>query len=241
MGHGGRFAGSELMGKPEVRMAEKEEKQAQAAPEPVAGKPLFPKLVGLWVLLMAGSWGASLHWLLVIGGVGGGSRAVAGACGVALAVGIAALVVKKFGRAFAYVKPGQARGVRLTAAVSIGAMGLFAAYTLYLWPSASSPWWADLWRTEFIGKVVSVKPVLFPAAALFTAVVLVTYLLLNKEKWAEFLIETEGEMKKVSWPHRKDYVGSAMVVVFVVVVISSFLFFVDRGLSWLSARIGIGF
>ena len=67
------------------------------------------------------------------------------------------------------------------------------------------------------------------------------FLLLNQEKWAEFLIETEGEVKKVSWPARKEFVGSAMIVVLVVAVVSMFLHYVDAGLSWLMQRWGVGF
>jgi len=108
-------------------------------------------------------------------------------------------------------------------------------------PSLSSPWWLDLWKVTIFGKVLSVKPVLFPSAAIFTTVMLVTYLLLNRERWAEFLIETEGELKKVSWPARKEYLGSSLVVVLVVAVISAFLHFVDLGLSEVMKQLGIGF
>ena len=53
--------------------------------------------------------------------------------------------------------------------------------------------------------------------------------------------DNRQKIKKVSWPPRKEYVGSSFVVVVVVVVISLFLHFVDKGLSALMAGLGIGF
>jgi preprotein translocase SecE subunit len=45
----------------------------------------------------------------------------------------------------------------------------------------------------------------------------------------------------VSWPARKDFLGSAVVVLVVVVVVSLFLTAVDNGLSWLMQKTKIGF
>ena len=77
--------------------------------------------------------------------------------------------------------------------------------------------------------------------AVFLTMMSVTYLVLNREKSADFLIETEGEIKKVSWPARKEYVGSAAIVVLVVAVVSMFLHYVDLGLSRLMQAWGVGF
>ena len=89
------------------------------------------------------------------------------------------------------------------------------------------------------GKAVNLQPILFPGGRVLRAMSGV-FLLLNQERWADFLVETEGEIKKVSWPARKEYVGSAMIVVLVVAVVSMFLHYVDAGLSWLMQRWGSG-
>ena len=88
---------------------------------------------------------------------------------------------------------------------------------------------------------VTIRPVLFPTIGIFLTVMFALHLLLNQEKWAEFLIETEGELKKVSWPARKEYLGSASVVVLVVAIISIFLYVVDHGMSRLFSVLRIGF
>ena len=57
-------------------------------------------------------------------------------------------------------------------------------------------------------------------------------------KVCDFLIATEGEMKKVNWTSRKDIIGSTKVVVFVVVAMSILLFVID--LFFMAFFSGIG-
>ena len=67
------------------------------------------------------------------------------------------------------------------------------------------------------------------------------HLFVNRPKSAEFLIETQGEMKRVSWPTRREWVGSTLVVLVLVAFLSFFLYFTDYGLSALLQRMKIGF
>jgi preprotein translocase subunit SecE len=46
-----------------------------------------------------------------------------------------------------------------------------------------------------------------------------------------FLQEVRSETKKVTWPSRKDVLGSTLVVVLAVFIIAGFLGIVDFGLS----------
>jgi preprotein translocase SecE subunit len=202
------------------------------------------------VVLAGVAWGMTLCQGLSLWGIlgkaelrlgAGAVNAVALAAGAAAAVAIAVLTLKKFGGWMEYSKPGLGRWARTGALVGIGSLAAYGSYAFYMLPSLSSPWWADWWKVTVFGKALSLKPVLFPTVGIFTTVMFVTYLLLNRERWAEFLIETEGELKKVSWPARKEYLGSAFVVVLVVAVISIFLHFVDLGLSEIMKKVGIGF
>lgn len=52
-----------------------------------------------------------------------------------------------------------------------------------------------------------------------------------------FVAEAWQELKKVTWPGRKETFGTTMVVLFLVFVISSYLGLVDLGLSALLKRI----
>ena len=50
-------------------------------------------------------------------------------------------------------------------------------------------------------------------------------------KAAQFLREVKVELKKVTWPSRKQTIGSTAVVIVIVLIISLFLGLVDIGLS----------
>ncbi len=60
-------------------------------------------------------------------------------------------------------------------------------------------------------------------------------------KWwstiTQFVSEAWQELNKVTWPGRKETLGTTAVVLFLVLVISSFLGLVDMGLSAIVKRI----
>jgi preprotein translocase SecE subunit len=234
----------------------KDEKQVQQQPPAAAGagasKPeTFRRVARIWVAVMALGWTGTLTFLLT-GLSFMGSESVPlgrlhvrpGALGVGVLVGAAILVglLKKLGDKMVWARPGLGRAVRLTAFGGIAALTAFGAYALYMAPTIHSLWWVDLVGPAMIfGKALTLKPILFPTVAVFLSVMSGIFLLLNQEKWTDFLIETEGEIKKVSWPGRKEYMGSAMVVVLVVAIVSAFLHYVDLGLSRLMQYWGVGF
>ncbi len=51
------------------------------------------------------------------------------------------------------------------------------------------------------------------------------------QKSVQFLREVKVELKKVTWPTRKQTLGSTVVVIILVMIISLFLGLVDMGLS----------
>ena len=51
--------------------------------------------------------------------------------------------------------------------------------------------------------------------------------LVNRVRSADFLITTEGEMKKVSWSSRKEVVGSTKVVIVTTLIMAAILWGVD--------------
>lgn len=63
--------------------------------------------------------------------------------------------------------------------------------------------------------------------------------LVNRPKSADFLIATEGEMKKVSWSSRKEIVGSTKVVIVTTFIMAVILFGVDIVFKVLGTVIGL--
>lgn len=52
-------------------------------------------------------------------------------------------------------------------------------------------------------------------------------------KTTEFIANVKGELKKVTWPTRKDTYASTMVVIVLVLAVAVFLWAVDSVLSML--------
>jgi preprotein translocase SecE subunit len=74
-------------------------------------------------------------------------------------------------------------------------------------------------------------PLLLAVASVWLA-----FRVVNYPVFADFLIQTEAEMNKVSWTSRKRLVQDTIVVLVTVILLTVFLFFVDivwfRLLSW---------
>jgi preprotein translocase subunit SecE len=62
---------------------------------------------------------------------------------------------------------------------------------------------------------------------LFLVLGLLIFWILNRPTLANFMIDAEGEMKKVSWSSRKEIAVSTLVVIIVVVLMAVFLGVVD--------------
>ncbi len=68
---------------------------------------------------------------------------------------------------------------------------------------------------------------------------LLLYFVSMSPKTGEFLIATDGEMKKVNWSTRKEVVGSTWVVVTTCFLMAGLLFVVDFGLASFFGLIGV--
>ena len=61
----------------------------------------------------------------------------------------------------------------------------------------------------------------------FVAMTVLAYWLQNRATNVDFLIATDGEMKKVNWTSRKELIGSTKVVIVFMLAIAMMLFVVD--------------
>jgi len=104
----------------------------------------------------------------------------------------------------------QGRWTRLGTVAAVGLLVLVGAW--YAWQQLDTL--SDLVRT---------------AVPLFIIAVF-SYILLrvvNSKKAADFMIATEGEMKKVSWSSKKEIIGSTKVVIVVLLIMAAILALVD--------------
>lgn len=54
-----------------------------------------------------------------------------------------------------------------------------------------------------------------------------------KEKVVDYVKETQGELKQVTWPTKPELIGSTIVVIFVTLVLAVFIYAVDKILETL--------
>ena len=127
--------------------------------------------------------------------------------------------------AFQIHKPGQGRYARISCGVL---MALLAAYGCQALSGTLSD--AGEFFSLFGNPVYYFQAV---PLIVFLVLVVATVWLLNWPKFADFLIETEIEMGRVAWPTRRAVVGSSVVVIVTVLIMSFFLYGVDRLLLWL--------
>ena len=91
-----------------------------------------------------------------------------------------------------------------------------------------------------LGKELTLYNAVYVAAGAFIGVAWIVWRVFHWQKPASFLIETEGEMRKVAWPPRKEFLGASLVVIILTMFISTLLYAVDSGLSWVMLKLKIG-
>lgn len=57
------------------------------------------------------------------------------------------------------------------------------------------------------------------------------------DRWKTFLRETRAELKKVTWPKRKEVYGTTLVVIVTCVIFGVYLWLVDVVMGWALTRI----
>ncbi|MBN1505223.1 MAG: preprotein translocase subunit SecE [Sedimentisphaerales bacterium] len=105
-------------------------------------------------------------------------------------------------------KPGQGKYTRLISGVSVALIVAIGCWRLYERLAATdwSPW------------IVFLVPLV-----VFCVIGVGIYWLLNKQSVADFLIASEGELKKVNWSSKKEVAVSTFVVIVVVVLMAALL------------------
>jgi preprotein translocase SecE subunit len=129
---------------------------------------------------------------------------------------------------FDIYKPGQGYHTRLGTALGMGALTCWFAYFLF-----------EKLSVIDAGTATKLIRVGIPVAVLMIFGLLGYWALALNHRICDFLIATEGEMKKVNWSTRKDIIGSTKVVVLVVIFMSILLFIVDIFFMSFFSAIGI--
>ena len=129
-----------------------------------------------------------------------------------------------------FYKKGQGTAARLLALLSAFGLAFWGGYAL--WKTLLGYEWAAtvLLPIERLGVDITLSVVLALAVTAGLCFGIVWFL--NRPRAVDLLLETEGEMKKVSWPSRQEAWNSSMVVVVTVLFMMGLLFFYDVLLNY---------
>jgi preprotein translocase SecE subunit len=132
-------------------------------------------------------------------------------------------------RGFSVYKPGQGYYTRMGTVIGASAVSLLGI----LW----------MWEYMKAWKVGAVNPLYVATGGAILIGAVITYIMYSlvfvKPKSVDFLIATEGEMKKVNWSTRREVVGSTAAVIVTAIVIAVFCFGIDRAFFWFFAQIKV--
>ncbi len=126
-------------------------------------------------------------------------------------------------------KPEQGKNTRVGTFVAVGLMIVWGAWFLYDHLKIYEG--DEFWRLLITRGI----PILF-AIVLGTAAWWVVF---ASRKSSDFMIATEGEMKKVSWSSKGEVIGSTKVVILFTVLFSLLLFVVDLAFQSLFKWLGV--
>jgi len=130
-------------------------------------------------------------------------------------------------RLFNFYRPEDGHGSRAICGLTLAALFLWGAYSFFEWLPQSwkdpLPRTADLLGTEFVLSWALIASTVLAVGFLYGI-----FWLINYPKWVDFLVETEAEMKKVSWASQRQVFNESLVVVITILILGSFLFVIDN-------------
>jgi len=126
-------------------------------------------------------------------------------------------------------KKGQGRLARRTAYVLCGLLVAFGAYRFYATFNEIGRFvWVE--KVPLVGEITLYNVLAF---VVFALGMLCLHLFLNSARQADLLIDTEQEMRKVTWPSRPEVWSATRVVVLVTFLMGMVLYGFDYVLHWL--------
>jgi len=134
------------------------------------------------------------------------------------------------GRLFKQYKPDQGKRTRVGTFIGVGAIIAWGTKFIYdrlqVYEGGE-----EVWRLLVTNGI----PILF--AVVFGAIA--WRIVFGHRAAGDFLIATEGEMKKVSWSTRREIIGSTKVVIMFTILMALLLFLVDLFFQFLFSNIGV--
>lgn len=122
-------------------------------------------------------------------------------------------------------------GMDLTLASRVGAESAGKSFSARM-PSSGGAIGVEAFERTYLQGIGAGAVILVGSTFIF-------WLVGNKRRSVEFLIATDGEMKKVNWSTRREVYGSTVVVVVATFLIAAVLFVIDLGFAEFFESIGV--
>lgn len=126
-------------------------------------------------------------------------------------------------------KPGQGKVTRTGTFVGLGLLVLWGAY--FVWDRLQVYEGDELWQLMVTLGI--------PAAIAVVVGMVAWRVSFVSRKSSDFMIATEGEMKKVSWSSKREVIGSTKVVILFTLLMAMSLFVVDVAFQALFRALGV--
>ena len=124
---------------------------------------------------------------------------------------------RREGGLFKHYKPEQGKATRMGTMVTGGAAIAWGTY--FIWDQL------QVYQGDDVLSLLITTGI--PIAFALMLGSLLWWVSFSSRKSSDFMIATEGEMKKVNWSTRKEIIGSTKVVIMFTVLMALFLFVVD--------------
>ncbi len=124
-----------------------------------------------------------------------------------------------------FYKKGQGSISRLLSLVSGGLLIVWGGYALWVKLQGTGAANVMSFEVPHIGLEINLALVISVVVVVLGWLGLVW--LLNRPRSVDLLVETESEMRKISWPSKQEAWNSSIVVVVTVLVMMGLLFFYD--------------
>ena len=126
--------------------------------------------------------------------------------------------------AFEVYKRGQGKYTRLLTLAVGGVIGAAVAYYV----------------SDLLGATNLSQYLIFGIPlVIFATLAALMFWVVNRPRSADFMIATEGEMKKVSWSSKKEIIGGTKVVIATTLILAMMLLAVDLAFGFFFKWIGV--
>ena len=135
-----------------------------------------------------------------------------------------------------FYRPEDGHRPRGVIGVALAVLLLYGCHAFYEWLPSETFHKPLSGIGTLLGDEFQITGAVVLAGLLAVGVLVGIYKLLNWPRFVDFLIDTESELKKVSWASKRQVVSESIVVVVTLLIVGVYVFMVDTVLIFVRGR-----